>query len=628
MYNAMNPIGPRPYMAQGQGIKKEEESEQKTQDSLQQNGGGRQGQQQQQQQNQQQNRTIASGKASDIAKKQPPRRRHIEPRPVPRHVQEEQERQKQVAQNRQAATNPQQNVVHQPQPQPMAQPMPPRPVQQPVQQMPMHNVQQPMDKPAVQEPLQPQVYEAEQPAPADSRPAAATSNKINIAQILKDFRNTMSAIATPDILREEVEDYLQEIEANTKGEAPSINLVQTDLMNAAAIVDRYISETLNKESKVVSKWLDALFLQRINYRYNDGEVNKAFLVKFPESEQEKRAKAEKAQKEAQAAQQPTPQPQPEPEPIPEAPQNYQTQYEPIEAPVEQPKQFVQQNNHVTSPIKDYVPQKEIVAPQPQRAKKKPEITIIPQDNELKSLFIQAKKHAFAHNPSKAMDMFHRALLRAQQIKDGEAESKICLEMGRIYDENNYVVQALSSYNKSLKSTTDNNLKTQAHYSMAQIYDDVKQTEPALNHYLTSVSYAGENDNLVAQSTSLTKIANIFSNKYDNQAFDFYEQANLLVAQTNDSKTKGFVKSNTAGAYTQFDRPDKAMKFYADAVKNYSDAKSQENIAENYKAAAELMLNFRNPAKARVLLKKALNHADSSKDVQLIDEINDLLEEIA
>ena len=41
-----------------------------------------------------------------------------------------------------------------------------------------------------------------------------------------------------------------------------------------------------------------------------------------------------------------------------------------------------------------------------------------------------------------------------------------------------------------------------------------------------------------------------------------------------------------------------------------------------------MLNFRNPAKARVLLKKALNHADSSKDVHLIDEINDLLEEIA
>lgn len=594
MYNAMNPIGPRPYMAQGQGIKKDDESEQKTQDSLQQNAGGGQGQQQNQQ-NQQQNRTIASGKASDIAKK-PARRRNIEPRPVPRNTNETQS---------QPVTTPQ---------------MQPQQVVQPTTQ-PVQNIHRPIDKPAVQEPIQPQVYNADAPAPADSRPTAATSNKINIAQILKDFRNTMSAIATPDILREEVEDYLQEIEANTKGEAPSINLVQTDLMNAAAIVDRYISETLNKESKVVSKWLDALFLQRINYRYNDGEVNKAFLVKFPESQEEKRAKAEKAQKEAQEIQQPEQQ-----EPIQDTIQNYQTQYEPI---VEQPQQtVVPQNNTVTSPIKDYVPQREIVSPQIQKVKKKPEVTIIPQDNELKSLFIQAKKHAFAHNPSKAMDIFHRALIRAQQIKDGEAESKICLEMGKIYDENNYVVQALSSYNKSLKSTTDNSLKTQAHYSMAQIYDDVNQIEPALNHYLTSVSYAGENDNLVAQSTSLTKIANIFSNKYDTQAFDFYEQANLLVAQTNDSKTKGFVKSNTASAYTQFERPDKAIKFYADAVKNYSEVSSQENIAENYKAAAELMLNFRNPAKAKVLLKKALNHADRSKDIQLIDEINDLLEEIA
>ena len=620
----MNPITPRPYVAQG--YKKEEESDQKTQDSLQQNNGQQRGNQQNQRQQNQQPRTIATGKASDIAKK-PPRRRHIEPRPVPRHVQEEQERQKQVEQNRQAAAIPQQPVAPVPpqpvKPQVMPQQIQPRPIQ------PMPQQPQSMDKPATQEPLTPQVYEAEAPAPQaapDSRPATATNNKINIAQILKDFRNTMSAIATPDILREEVEDYLHEIEANTKGEAPSINLVQTDLMNAAAILDRYISETLNKESRVVAKWLDALFLQRINYRYNDGEVNKAFLVKFPESEEEKRAKEEKAKREAEKAQA-----EPEPE---QAEQEIAqpTQYEPIEAPVENTVQpTIQETPTVTSPINDYVPPKQIskLKPvQPKPVKKKPQVTIIPQDNELKSLFIQAKKHAFAQNPSKAMDMFHKALVRAQQIKDGETESKICLEMGRIYDENNYVVQALSSYNKSLKSTTDNNLKTQAHYSMAQIYDEVNQTEPALNHYLTSVSYAGENDNLVSQSTSLTKIANIFSGKYNAQAFEFYEQANILVAQTGDYKTKGFVKSNTASGYTQFNEPHKAMKFYADAVKNYSETTSQENIAENYKAAAELMLDFRNVAKAKVLLRKALNHADKSKDNQLIDEINDLLEEIA
>ncbi len=606
----MNPIGPRPYMSQG--YRREEESEQKTQDSLQQDG-GRNNQQQNQQNQQNQPKTIARGKASDVVKQQRPVRRHIEPRPTPRRVE-----------SNTKPANSQNAGQQQVQPRPIqqgVQPVRPQPVRP--QQMPQQPVvQHSMDKPAVQEQIQPQVYEAESPAPAapDSRPSAATSNKINIAQILKDFRSTISAIGTPDILREEVEDYLQEIEVNTKGEAPSINLVQTNLMNAANILDRYISETLNKKSVVVAKWLDALFLQRINYHYNDGEVNKAFLVKFPESEEEKRAKQAKAEQEAKAAQEME---QAKPEPVSEQVTNY-TQYEPIQQPVEYQEQPAGQvNSHVTSPINDYVPQKPVVQKRP-----KPQVTIIPEDNELKSLFIQAKKHVFAHNPAKAMDMFHRALVRAQQINDGETQSKICLEMGKIYDDNNYVVQALNSYNRSLKSTTDNSIKTQAHYSMAQIYDDVNQVEPALEHYLTSVSYAGENDNLVAQSTSLTKIANIFSDKYDKRAFEFYAEANILISQTNDSVTKGFVSSNTAGAYTNFNKPDKAMRFYADAVKNYTDARSQENLAENYKAAAELMLELKNPAKARVLLKKALKYADKVKDAKLIDEIQDLTEEIA
>ena len=617
MYNAMNPVAPRPYMANGQGYKKEEESEQKTQDSLQQNGGRGQGQGQGRQQQQNQSKTIARGKASDVAKPKKPVRRHVVPRPVPRGAEEE------------APKKPANAPVSKPNVAPTVQRAPQQPVRpQPVQPQPMPVQQQAQPRPVPQNQpaennIKPQVYEAEAPAEemeADSRPMAATSNKVNIAQILKDFRNTISAIGTPDILREEVEDYLQEVETHTKGEAPSINFVQTNLLNAAAILDKYISETLNKESKVVVKWLEALFLQRINYRYNDGEVNKAFLVKFPESEEEKRAKAEKAAREAAQAEAKAQEQPAEPQ---EIVQDKQTQYEPIPQPVQQQKQVViQQNPHVTEPINDYIPPKNIVQHKP-----KPQVTIIPEDTELKSLFIQAKKHAFANNPAKAMDMFHLALVRAQQINDGETQSKICLEMGKIYDDNNYVVQALNSYNRSLKSTTDNNIKTQAHYSMAQIYDDVNQIEPALNHYLTSVSYAGANDNLVAQSTSLTRIANIFSDKYDRKAFEFYAEAHVLVSQTDDSKTKGFVSSYTAGAYNHFNKPDKALKFYADAVKNYRDANAQENVAENYKAAAELMLDFKCPGKAKVLLRKALVHADRTKDAKLIDEIQDLMEEI-
>jgi len=601
----MNPVMPRPYSQVGQGYKKEEESEEKTQDSLHQGAGGNQQQRQNQQnqQNQPQGKTIASGTASDVAKQG--RRRNLKPM-----TREEYEAQ----QKAQAEKNAQ--PVQQKQLTPRTSSMVQTPMQKPIPQQPIQP--QPVQQPVQ---VQPQVKEMDAPAgeiEADSRPMAATSNKINIAQILKDFRNTISAIGTPDILREEVEDYLHEIEENTRGEAPSINLVQTDLMNAAAILDRYISETLNKESKVVSKWLDALFLQRINYRYNDGEVNKAFLVKFPESEEEKRAKAEKEQKE----QQEEIQEQPVAIQEEEVQQDVPTQYEPIET---TPQNRIQHNPHVTSPIKDYAIQKQPVTP---IQRKKPEITIIPEDNELKALFIQAKKHAFAHNPSKAMDMFHRALLRAEQIKDGESQSKICLEMGKIYDDNNYLVQALSSYNKSLKSTTDNILKTKAHYSMAQIYDDVNQVEPAINHYLTSVSYAGASDDLSAQCTSLTRIANIFSDRINKKAFEFYNEADILISQTEDSKTKGFVSSNMADAYSTFKRPEVALKYYAKAVKNYCDAKQQDDIADNYKAAAELMLSLNNPAKAKVLLRKALSHTDKIKDAILIDEINDLMTNIA
>ncbi len=40
-----------------------------------------------------------------------------------------------------------------------------------------------------------------------------------------------------------------------------------------------------------------------------------------------------------------------------------------------------------------------------------------------------------------------------------------------------------------------------------------------------------------------------------------------------------------------------------------------------------MYDLKNPAKAKILLKKALSHTDSYRDSELINKINDLLEEI-
>ena len=395
------------------------------------------------------------------------------------------------------------------------------------------------------------------------------SNKVNIAQILKDFRNTIKAIATPEDIVEQVNHYLEIVEQLVREPQPQVNLIQSNLKIAASMLDKYISETLNKDSKVVQNWLDALFLQRINYSYNEEEVNPNFLVKFPENNDKK--EPEKAQ-----------------------------------------EKEVQENQ-------------ETIAVQAQKTiSKKPNITIIPQDTKLKSLFVEARKQAFSNNPQRAMQMFKEAFNRAAELKDNETQSRICLEIGKIYDDNDHFVQALNSYNKSLQYTTDVNVKSRAHFSMAQIYDDVNEVGPALNHYMTSISYAGKSDDLVGQSDSLTRMANIFTDKYDEDAFDYYEVARKLVAQTTDNSMKGYVLSNTADACVQFKKKDKALKYYAEAVRNYELSNSKEEIAQNYKSAAELMIEFNSPNKAKSLLKKALVNAVKTKNEDLISEINTLL----
>ena len=242
--------------------------------------------------------------------------------------------------------------------------------------------------------------------------------------------------------------------------------------------------------------------------------------------------------------------------------------------------------------------------------------------------MEAKKQAFSNNPQRAMAIFKEAFGRAELLTDSETQSRICLEVGKIYDDNDFVVQALNSYNKSLKYTTDTNVKSRAHFSIAQIYDDVNQIPAAIDHYMTSISYAGKTDDLIGQSDSLTRVGNIFTDKYDENAFEYYDVARKLVEQTADDNMKGYVLSNTADACVHFRKNDKALKYYAEAVKNYEKTNALEEIAENYKSAAELMIEFKNPNKARSLLKKAIVNAVKTRNEDLISEINLLLASVS
>lgn len=393
------------------------------------------------------------------------------------------------------------------------------------------------------------------------------STVINIAQILKDFKNTAAAIGTPDDLKEEVNGYLTLIEAQVKKDNPNTKLVKSNLKNASSILDNYISKTLNKDSKVVENWVDALFLQQIDFSYNEGDINPQFLVKFPDGSTQQEAKTE----------------------------NKTVVNETVQEPVQQE---IETDAKVVS--------------------------LIPQDKELKTLFIQAKKASYANEPEKAIETFQKALQRADEVGDTETKSKIFYEVGRIYDDHDYYAQALKSYNQSVQNTTDNNVKTKAHYSMAQIYDDVNQIEPALDHYFNSISYAGQEDNFVAQSTSLTKMGNIFTDMYEDEAMDYYSVADDLASQTDNSKVKGFVSSSMGGAYEKFGEPQEALKSYSKAVQHYADAESPLKVAQNYSKAADIMVEYSNVPKAKGLLTKAQNYARQTDDVNLMNEIREKL----
>ncbi len=398
------------------------------------------------------------------------------------------------------------------------------------------------------------------------------ANQINIAQILKDFKNTALAIGTPDDLNDIVDGYIAVIEKQVKNGKANKTLIKNTLNSAASILDNYISETLNKDSKVVENWVDALFLQNIDLEYNEEDINERFLVKFPDGSTSQTKKQEELQN-TTAAQ-------------------------------DLPQQVNGENSNVI-PISTAGTNSKSV----------------PVDKELKSLFIKAKKYTYTDKPEEAIKVFEQALNRALELDDTETSGKIYYEVGKIYDEHDYVAQALKSYNQSLKLTTDENVKTKAHYAMAKIYDDVNQITPAMDHYFSTVSHAGEAENFSAQTASLTKIGNIYTDMYEKEAFNYYDIAYDIANETDDDNLKGFVATNTGRAYQKFDEPEKALKAYSNAVKNYTDAETPLKTAQNYVAAADLMVEFNNLKKATNLLQKAQKYATQTEDTNLMNEIN-------
>lgn len=109
-----------------------------------------------------------------------------------------------------------------------------------------------------------------------------TSNRVNIVQVVEDFKSTIAAINAPENVSSEVYSYLSLVEMESKKENPSREIILSNLRNASKISDKFIEDSLKKPSTVVLDWVNALFLQQVDIKADPGFVNEAFRVQIPE----------------------------------------------------------------------------------------------------------------------------------------------------------------------------------------------------------------------------------------------------------------------------------------------------------------------------------------------------------
>ena len=410
-----------------------------------------------------------------------------------------------------------------------------------------------------------------------------SKSKVNIAQILTDFKNTAIAIGSPPNIIQEVEQYLSLAETQSLKNEPNKKIIQSNLKNASTVLDDFISKTLNKKSKVVENWIDALFLQQVDYKSDPETVNPDFLVKLPDKETGDMKPISQALSErAEAATQ----------------RNAQKLQEEQTA-AEQAKQETQ-----TSAPKIYIPQNE----------------------QVKNAFLNGKKYAAINQPQKAIESFMSAIEQAHMLGDNKAEGMACYELGQIFDRNDNLEEALKYYNQAHKASDDYNLKARALYSMARIYDDVIYFEPAMDHYFAAISYAGEAENLNAQTKALADIADMYAERYDaTKTHEFYDTAKSIALETNNNKTMGAIWSRSGDSMTLLNEKINALQDYKSSAQFYEGANSYTKMARNYEKASDIMYSLGNKQKALNLLTKAQKLSEKTSNTDYTKKLSEKLD---
>ena len=369
-----------------------------------------------------------------------------------------------------------------------------------------------------------------------------SKSTVNIAQIVTDFKNTTAAIGAPDDIRADVETYLGLIEKESLKTNPNGKIIQTNLKTASKVLDNYIAETLKKPSDVVEKWIDALFLQNIDFKSDPKAINPDFQVQLPERNTVETAPPAPEQTEQEAAKQTEPA-------YPNLPQNQEVK----KAFIKGKKYFsINDTDKALSAFEDAL-----------------KLADEQGDTESKPLiFLEIAKIYDGHDlMPQALTLYNKA---ASDTENPKIKASAYYAMGKIYDNSVQFHPAMEHYFASAAYAGEaDNLKSQTLtlMNMGNMFADRYNAEEAKN---------------------------------------YYETAQLIAEETADNKLSGKVYKLSAGKMSGLNEPKLALDYYKQSSYHFDKINEDLELASNYTKSSALMLKLGNTNKAKTLLQKAQN----------------------
>lgn len=394
---------------------------------------------------------------------------------------------------------------------------------------------------------------AEQPA---GMSMSQNRQSINISQIVTDFKNTANAVGAPENVLTEVNGYLSLIDIQAEKTSPDRKIINTNLKNASRVLDAYITDALNKPSQVVENWVDALFLQNIDYKSDKEAINDNLKLNF-----ENVVNPVSGEKIEQAE-----------------PEKVETAQEPVKS---QTSELVKT---AKLEVRNSSPKEALKA-----LKTALESAIKDGDKEAQSTIYYETGNLYGKN-----GLYGRALkgyvTAAELSENGNTIAKSCLKSGKIYDNAGMDDCAAEFYFSAVAFAGESGnmpVQVKALHNIAGIYASEFEKETALDYaeLANETADASENEKVKGYSYKKTALLNsAFDNK--KEALQYLKLSTYSYKQADDSEN--VVKNYIAAAEIMESAGNKAkaanllQKAYVLAAQNNLDeylAKTGNKIAE-------------------------------------------------